>query len=199
MPLLYDWYTTPVNTDTADSYWLKEKELVSRFIELKNTDMEVPVGYDQFDYPPLEQSVDLDHIVQDMKEELNLKSQYSLLIGNEVPELQGYLTELSDGETTTLQTALSRYDDLLKPLLFNTYPKLKKVIQDIFENRSHLWEKIQQDLTEHLAVIDEAKNDFDPNLVSVDGCFKCFFKKDGGRLILTFCEWRYDGQLPISA
>ena len=36
----------------TDSYWLKEKELVSRFIDLKNTDMEVPVGYEQFEYPP---------------------------------------------------------------------------------------------------------------------------------------------------
>ncbi|MBE1555652.1 AAA domain-containing protein [Sporosarcina limicola] len=185
---LYDWYTTPVNTDTADSYLLKEKELVSRFIELKNTDMEVPVGYDQFDYPALPQAVDLNRIVQDMKEELNLKSQYASLIGNEVSELQGYLTGLSDEDTTTLQTSLSRYDDLLKPLLFNTYPKLKKVIQDIFDNRSHLWEKIQQDLTEHLAVIDDAKNNFDLNLVLIDGVPTASLKKMAEDLSLHFAD-----------
>ncbi len=180
---LYDWYTTPVNTD---SYWLKEKELVSRFIELKNTDMEVPVSYAQFDYPSL--SIDLNRIVQDMKEELNLKSHHTSLIGNEVPELQGYLAVLSDNETTTLQASLSRYGDLVKPLLFNTYPRLKKVIQDIFDNRSHLWEKIQQDLTEHLAVIDEAKNDFDLNLVAVDGVPTASLKKMAEDLSLHFAD-----------
>lgn len=185
---LYDWYTTPVYSGTADSYWLKEKELVSRFIELKNTDMEVPVGYDQFDYPTLAQSVVLDHIVQDMKEELNLKSQHALIIGNEVHELQGYLTDLSDEVTTTLQASLTRYDDLLKPLLFNTYPKLKKVIQDIFDNRSHLWEKIKQDLTAHLAVIDNAKNDFDQNLVSVDDVSIASLKKMAEDLSLHFAN-----------
>ena len=83
---------------------------------------------------------------------------------------------------------LIRYDDLLKPLLFNTYPKLKKVIQDIFENRSHLWEKIQQDLTEHLSVIDEVKDDFDPNLVSVDGVSIASLKKMAEDLSLHFAN-----------
>ena len=46
---------------------------------LKNTDMETPNGYDQFEYPSLEQSVDLKYIVNEMKEELNLKSQYELV------------------------------------------------------------------------------------------------------------------------
>ena len=106
----------------------------------------------------------------------------------QVPELQGYLTDLTDEDTTTLQTSLSRYDDLLKPLLFNTYPKLKKVIQDIFENRSHLWDKIQQDLTEHLAVIDDAKNDFDLNLVSVDDVSTASLKKMAEDLSVHFAN-----------
>lgn len=189
---LFDWYTTPVNTETPDSYWNKEKELVSQFIKLKNIDMEVPTGYDQFEYPHLEQSVNLNDVLIAMKEELNLKSQYELLRGTEVPEHQKYLTELSDVEMTNLKLALSRYDELLKPLLFNTYPKLKKVISDIFVNRGHLWNKIQQDLTEHLATIDDAKDEFDPNLVSVDGVSTASLKKMAEELSLHFAN---DGKM----
>lgn len=52
----------PVNNETPDSNWIKEKELVSLYIWVKNTDMEAPTGYDQFDYP-LEQSVNSKAIV----------------------------------------------------------------------------------------------------------------------------------------
>ena len=62
------------------------------------------------------------------------------------------------------------------------------MIQDIFENRGHLWEKIQQDLTEHLSAIDEVKNDFDPNLVSVEGVSTASLKKMAEDLSLHFAN-----------
>ncbi|AOV07394.1 AAA domain-containing protein [Sporosarcina ureilytica] len=182
----FDWYTTPINIETPESFLLEERNLIARYIELKNTHLDTPIGYDQFEYPSMEQTVQLENLVNVIKKEQILQSRYQLLTKNEIDDLQNTLIGISDDKLSKLTSSLSQYDELLTPLLFNTYPNLKKVINDIFINRGHLWARIEVEFRDHLETINKFKSNFDPNLITVDGVSTASLKKMTEDLVLHF-------------
>ncbi|MDN4608197.1 AAA domain-containing protein [Sporosarcina highlanderae] len=170
----FDWYTTPSSTETE--FLKKEKNLVNRYIELMGLDMEVPLEYKEYKYPSLEM-LDIKSTIDVIKEEYDLNEKYAALHQEEDVELQKMLEGLSDDDLSNLSVELNRFGDLCRPLLFNTYPKLRKVVTDIFENRGHLWHKVLEDLKEHIHVIHETKSEFDRSLISVDDVSIASLKK----------------------
>ncbi|MFC5602687.1 AAA domain-containing protein [Sporosarcina koreensis] len=163
----FDWYTTPSNIDV--NYLKNEKELIYRYINLKSNVMDVPLGYEKYVYPSFAETLDINSIINDVEEEYGLKAKQIALLEEEDRELQKTLERLSDDTLSKLDFELNQYSEFARPLLFNTYSKLGKVISDIFENRGHLWQKVYEDLKEHVQVINEARGSFEPSLISVDG------------------------------
>lgn len=138
----FDWYTSEVTVNTPHSYWENEKKLVSEYLRLKSMYPELPEEYSQFQYPALTDSIDLNQIPSAIEEDLKLNSIYESLKDREIEEIQKLLSDLTDGERNTLKDELYKLDRFKKELLFNTYPVLKTVLNDIFMNRGYIWQEI---------------------------------------------------------
>lgn len=173
----HNWYSTPVTFDTPSSFWENEKKLASEFIRIKNIDLETPDGYDQFEYPSLVSGLDLNGLEDVIKEEAELKLSFESMQANEKSEVQQDLSNLSDVERANLKTALIKYNDLKRPLLFNSYPSLKSVINDIFSNRGFIWEEIVSNVSLHLKTVTENNQKFDDQLITSENIPPAELKK----------------------
>lgn len=191
---LYDWYTTTINLDSSgtDSFLTREKELFSQFLNLMNTDLEVPEGYYDYLYPTVDPSINLKELSNNVYREQELESQYELIDIDETFQLQNILSALSESEIDLLQMELAIYETINKKILYATYPKLTKVVSDIFSNRGYIWEKVQENLTPHIAIIEELKNNFEPTLVSVEDVPTASLKKMTDDLMIHL---KSDGKL----
>jgi very-short-patch-repair endonuclease len=173
----HNWYTTPVTFDTSASFCEKEKNLVTKYIRIKNIDLETPDGYDQFEYPSIVSDFDLNIVPDAIKEEIALLSSYKSLKENEIDELQQNLLNLTDNERIALKHTLNKYKDLQRPLLFTSYPSLKKVISDFFSNRGYVWEEIVKNASLYLNTIKEYNEKFDEQLISSENITTAELKK----------------------
>ena len=173
----HNWYTTNVTFDTPSTFWTNEKNLVSEYIRIKNIELEAPVDYDQFDYPSIATNVGLNLIPDTIKEENQLKASFKLLQTLELEELQKSITNLSEEERLSFKNELQKLKELQRPLLFNSYPALKNVIDDIFTNRGFVWEEIVQKSSLHLQTIEDFKDQFDDQLINIGGLTTVVAKK----------------------
>ena len=173
----HNWYTTNVTFDTPSTFWTNEKNLVSEYIRIKNIELEAPVDYDQFDYPSIATNVGLNLIPDTIKEENQLKASFKLLQTLELEELQKSITNLSEEERLSFKNELQKLKELQRPLLFNSYPALKNVIDDIFTNRGFVWEEIVQKSSLHLQTIEDFKGQFDDQLINIGGLTTVVAKK----------------------
>lgn len=164
---LYDWYSTPSSSDK--SYLQEEKNLVSRYISLKNEHIDIPMEYEQYAYPSLEEVIDIEEIIVHIKEEKNLKKKLDLLLASEDHSLQNMIETVPAERLAKLEQILKEYAVLHKSILYNTYPKLRDVVNDIFENRGHVWKKVHLELAEHLRVINETKDVFSSSIINAEG------------------------------
>lgn len=173
----HNWYTTNVTIETPSTFWEKEKNLVSEYIRIKKTDLEAPVGYDQFDFPSISIKIDLNLIPDLINEESQLKNSFESLKANESEELKKSITSLSNEKILSLKNELQKWNELQRPLLFNSYPSLKNVIDDIFTNRGFIWGEIVQKSSVHLQIIETYQDKFDEGLITTGNLTTAVLKK----------------------
>ena len=161
---LFDWYTT---SSTAEEPFIKkEKSLVMRYLELLNLDMGESVSYKSYDFPTIDNVLEFNKVTKDIQEESELIYKHQHLIEKEDPELQKLLKGQSSKEIADLANKLNKYTELSNSLLVNTYPSLKKVVADIFENRAHLWSKVYLDIKSHIETI-KANGEIEAHLFAI--------------------------------
>ena len=173
----YDWYTTNVTLDTPDTFWENEKNLISEYIRVSKVEMEVPDGYEKFEYPSINAASDLKKIPDLITEENQLHKSYDSIKANELEKLQLSIKSITGEKRIALKNEFSKLKELQRPLLFNSYPSLNKVIADIFANRGYVWKEIIQKSSKHLEIIKLHQGKFDDQLVTTGNLTTAVLKK----------------------
>lgn len=149
----FKWYLTDINLNMPEDFWSKEKDLAERYLTLKNSYSDAPVEYIHYDYPTFSDDLNITKISERFKDEKDIEIKIKNLQTYEVPELSKTFRSIDKNKRIALLNDLNRYDGLREELLFNTYPNLKNVLNDIFINRGHIWLDIYSKVNEALQII----------------------------------------------
>ena len=193
----YDWYTTQANENAglSNTYLAKERELVETYLKLQNEFNEAPTNFNQFKYPNLDHFIEIDSLITAINSETELSDEFILLESNEDTFIQEGLANLNSNEVDALSQHLLKFDELAQQILFNTYPKLNNIIEDIFRNRGYIWEQINTDLKQHLETISKYKDGFVSDLVNSSDLPLATLKKMTEDLLLHFSDGGNMGNL----
>lgn len=163
----YHWYTTTLSGHEDASFWKLEKKRVTRYLELKNLNMNKPANFAHYHYPKINQAVYFDYLPKIIKEEAQFAEKARVLREEADEQLLHYIQSLTTEEQQKLKCFQSEYRSLVKPLLFRTYPTIKKVITDIFHNRGETWLIIAKQLDTYLVKMKQMNKQLDANLMEV--------------------------------
>ncbi|WP_067724577.1 AAA domain-containing protein [Oceanobacillus damuensis] len=161
---LYSWYSSDVTRDTPESFWEKEKQLVSDYLELNQMPFDVPEEYNKFGYPTIPETIRVDKIIESIKEILVLNAKQDSIKALSIETIQNNLMTITDSERESLKIELQELNKLKRPLLYNSYPKLEIVINEIFMNKGNLWQEILNNAKKHLQVIQKYNDEADEQL-----------------------------------
>lgn len=163
----FSWYVSDVNLQTKDEFLNSEKELIIKLIELNLQHIDIPEGYDDFEYPKIILLDEIDEIIMMFEEEKYLSEEINQIKRFKVPSTIERIEKLTLSQLEELVVDLQKYFDIKNGLETQKYPMIKQSLTEILLGNFKNWTSEIQGLKENTEIYYELKEDIDLELIDL--------------------------------